>query len=383
VTNARDPDELPAGDEPAAACDEPAAPRRSRHAASEGPPVTQQDAARLAAAQRVAQERAAQERAAQEQAAQEQAAQERAAPPASTADGLPVRRMHGVGGSQLPGRGGSSYSLRPSGRHRRAVPASLPQTAPALILAVPGTTPEDTQPRAPHARVVSELSTVLSLDNPAIDVRTAWIDAGPDDPASLAAVLADAASARPASGPCAVVVPLIAAPHGLVMRTIREVISASGVGAAVGEFVNANPLLAEALHIRLAEAGLARADRVRLFSIVTAADGVVVATVGGDEALQSASITSFLLSARLAIPVLTASLDASPSIEEAAMRLKEIGATRVAIAPCVIGPELVAGGISVDGLVDCAAPLGAGGNVIKLVTSAYGQAISELEPVSE
>jgi sirohydrochlorin ferrochelatase len=226
---------------------------------------------------------------------------------------------------------------------------------------------------------------VLSLDNAAIDVRVAWIDADADDPASLTSVLDDAASVRPPNAPCAVVVPLIAAPHGRVMRTIRDAISDKN--AAIGEFVNANPLLAEALHIRLAEAGLARADRVRLFSIVTAADGLVVATVGGAEALQSASITSFLLSARLAIPVLTASLDGgSPSIEEAALRLKEMGASRIAVAPCVIGPELVAAGISLDELIgggECSRPLGVHGNVTKLITTAYGQAISELEPAPE
>jgi sirohydrochlorin ferrochelatase len=228
--------------------------------------------------------------------------------------------------------------------------------------------------------VANEVATVLAIDNPAIDVRTAWIDGGRADPSSLRAVLDDAAARRPAGAPCAVVVPLIAAPHPAVHRKIREAISASEVNATVGEFVNANPLLAEALHIRLAEARLSRADRVRLFSIVTAADGIIVATTGGAEAIQSASITSVLLAARLALPVLTASLDGSPSVADAAMRLKEMGATRVAIAPCLIGPELAPG--SLDELTvgaECAAPLGAHGNIAKLVAGAYGQAISQLE----
>ncbi|MCZ9336627.1 hypothetical protein NGM37_02410, partial [Streptomyces sp. TRM76130] len=65
-----------------------------------------------------------------------------------------------------------------------------------------------------------------------------------------------------------------------------------------------HPLLAEALHVRLSEAGLARADRARLFTVATAADGIVLASVGGDEAVQAAGITGMLLAARLAVPVM-------------------------------------------------------------------------------
>jgi hypothetical protein len=290
----------------------------------------------------------------------------------ATGDALPARRTTAPG---LPSRQASSHTLRPSGRHRRAVPASLPQAAPALVVAVPGTDSDNL------SGVAAELATVLSVDNPAVDVRTARIDStGLSDPAGLRAVLDDAAARRPAGAPCAVVVPLIAAPHPQILGRIREAIAASGVNATTGEFVNANPLLAEALHIRLAEAGLARADRVRLFSIVTAADGIIVATVGGADAIQSASITSLLLAARLALPVLTASLDSAPTVEDAAMRLKEIGATRVAVAPCFIGPEFSPSSLS-DLVVgaECAAPLGAHGNIAKLIAAAYGNAIAQME----
>jgi sirohydrochlorin ferrochelatase len=298
--------------------------------------------------------------------------------PETTSDGLPVRRGHQpVRASSdiddLPARQSTSHTLRPAGRHRRAVPASLPQGAPALVLAIPG-------PDSEHASsMVNEIATVLAIDNPMVDVRTAWIDGRRADPSSLRAVLDDASARRPAGAPCAVVVPLIAAPHPAIIRRIREAISASQVNASIGEFVNANPLLAEALHIRLAEAGLSRADRVRLFSIVTAADGIIVATTGGPEAVQSASITAVLLAARLALPVLTASIDGPPSLEDAIMRLKEMGATRIAVSPCFIGPELNA---SLDDLsvgVECARPIGAHGNVAKLVAAAYGQAINQLE----
>jgi ADP-dependent phosphofructokinase/glucokinase len=139
-------------------------------------------------------------------------------------------------------------------------------------------------------------------------------------------------------------------------------------------------MIAEALHIRLAEAGLARADRVRLFSIVTAADGILIATVGGPDAAAAANVTSVLLAARLALPVIPSSVDSAPSIAEGAMRLKEMGVSRLAIAPCFIGPE--ASKTDLDAMVigaECAAPLGAHGNIAKLAAMSYGHAISQLE----
>jgi len=241
------------------------------------------------------------------------------------------------------------------------------------VLAIPGSDSDHS------STLANEIATIIAIDNPTVDVRTAWVDGGRADPASLRAALDDTAARRPAGAPCAVVVPLIAAPHTPVMKKIREAITASGANVAIGEFVNSNPLLAEALHIRLAEAGLARADRVRMFSIVTAADGILVVTTGGPEAVQSASITSVLLSARLALPVLTASLDGSPSVEDAVMRLKEMGTTRIAISPCIIGPELPAGLETLGIGAECARPIGAHGNIAKLVAAAYGQAISQME----
>jgi len=160
------------------------------------------------------------------------------------------------------------------GRHRRAVPASLPQSAPALVLAVPG---KDTDLSSGPA---AELAAVLRVDNPAVDAR-----GGPDDPSDLRAVLADATARRPDGGPCAVVIPLIATVNPPVIHRLRAAVAASGTNAIISGFINSNAMIAEVLHIRLAESGLARADRVRLFSIVTAADGVLIATVGGPDSM--------------------------------------------------------------------------------------------------
>jgi hypothetical protein len=166
----------------------------------------------------------------------------------------------------------------------------------------------------------------------------------------------------------------------LVSKRIGDTVAAAGVHVLVSNFINSNALIAEALHIRLAEAGLARADRVRLFSIVTAADGIIIATVGGPEAAAAANVTSVLLAARLALPVVTASLDSQPAIGEAAIRLKEMGVNRLAIAPCFIGPEATQNDIDALAIgAECAPPIGAHANIAKLAALTYGQAISQMQ----
>jgi hypothetical protein len=271
--------------------------------------------------------------------------------------------------------------MQPGGRHRRAVPSSLPEGSPALVLAVPDIGENVL------AGPAAEIASIIGLDNPALDIRLARVDtASHGDPAGIRAVLDDAAAKRPAGAPSAIVVPLLASAHPATILTIRDAISASGANACIAEVFNTNALLAEALHIRLADAGLARADRVRMFSITTSADGILVVTVGGLEAASMASVTSVLLAARLALPVLPASLDSQPTIEQQAVRLQEMGVTRVAIAPCVIGPEVPTGAIEeAASLVGgkCAAPLGAHGNVVKLIVAAYGQALSQLKTPEE
>jgi sirohydrochlorin ferrochelatase len=257
------------------------------------------------------------------------------------------------------------------------VPASLPEGAPALVLAVPNAADDAL------GGATAEISTVLRVDNPALDVRPARIDhGGRGDPDGIRAVLADAAARRPAGAPSAVVVPQLVTPHPATIRAVREAITASGANASIAEVFNTNALLAEALHHRLADAGLARADRVRMFSITTSADGIILATVGGEEACGSTGVTAMLLSSRLALPVLAASLDGKPSVEEAAARLEGMGVSRIALAPCVIGPEADPAAIESAATAigaKCSAPLGAHGNVVKLISLAYGQVLSQIE----
>jgi hypothetical protein len=254
------------------------------------------------------------------------------------------------------------------------VPAGLPPEAPALVLAVTGTggTPD----------VAAEIAAVIRVDNPALDVRTARAGCGRGDPAGIPAVLADAAARRPADGPIAVVIPLLAVPHPAALSSIRQAVAESGTNATIAEPFGASVTFAEALHIRLAEARLARADRVRMFSIPTAADGIIVATVGGSAAAAAATPTAVLLAARLALPVFAAALDGTPTVRDAATQLRQMGAGRLAIAPCIIGPEARPGELEAarESIgADCAAPLGAHDSVARMMTLTYGEALAELD----
>ena len=78
-------------------------------------------------------------------------------------DGMPSRQVTDQPASDLPGhqampsRQLGARPPRPAGRHRRPVPVSLPQSAPALVLAVPGS---DTDL---SAGPVGELAAILRL----------------------------------------------------------------------------------------------------------------------------------------------------------------------------------------------------------------------------
>jgi hypothetical protein len=254
------------------------------------------------------------------------------------------------------------------------VPDQLPPEAPALVVAVIGQTgiPE----------VASQVTSIVRVDNPSVDVRLARIGVSRDDPSGLAAVLSGAAAGRPAEQPAPNGVPLLALPYPAVTDAIRYDITSSGVNALIAEPFNVALTFAEALHIRLADVQLARADRARMFSLPTSADGIIVATVGGNQAAAAATPTAVLLAARLALPVFAAALDGSPSIGQAAAQLRQMGVGRIAIAPCIIGPEARPGDLEAASAAigaASAAPLGAHDSVAKLVTLAYGQVLDQLE----
>ncbi|MFE7810234.1 sirohydrochlorin chelatase [Streptomyces sp. NPDC057430] len=291
--------------------------------------------------------------------------------PTGPASGLPVRMPR----------------PRQPGRHRRPEPVAAPEGAPALVLAVPGV------PSAAIRSLAEEVVSIARSELPGLEAAIGYLDGDDAEYPTLGSVLARTealrteryelalAAGREASapeGPAAVAVPLLAGPDSALMRRIRQAVMDSGNVAELTDVLGPHPLLAEALHVRLSEAGLARADRARLFTVATAADGIVLATVGGEEAVQAAGITGMLLAARLAVPVMAAALDQEGSITAIAEQLRGSGSEQLALAPYLIGPELA------DGLLDAAAkeagcaaaePLGAYPAIGKLVLSQYTAAL--------
>jgi hypothetical protein len=257
----------------------------------------------------------------------------------------------------LPVRGRSPL---PSGRHRRPASADLPPDAPVLVLAVPGDRPA----------VADEIASLTRAARSELEVRVAPL---------AGTAFTDVLRALPEDR-SAVVVPLITGPNPRTYRDIRAGLEKAGVTAVVTDPLGPHPLLAEALHVRLADAGLARADRIRQFSIGAAVDGVIVAAVGGGEAAREADMTAVLLAARLAIPVVAAAIDGRPSVADAVGRLRESGAQRLAIAPYVIGPELdheQLAKLAAEAGLGCGAPLGAHSSVVRLVNLRYEVALDE------
>lgn len=276
---------------------------------------------------------------------------------------------------------------RQPGRHRRPEPLAAPEGAPALVLAVPGS------PGTATRSLAEEVVSIARSELPGLDARIGYLDGDDAEFPTLQAVLVHAAEERAAryqqakaagldarepDGPVAVVVPLLAGPDSALLRRIRQAVMDSRIAADLTDVLGPHPLLAEGLHVRLSEAGLARADRARLFTVATAADGIILASVGGEEAVQAAGITGMLLAARLAVPVMAAALDQEGSISSVAEQLRSSGSQQLALAPYLIGPEIDAALVAEAAKeADCSAaePLGPYPAIGKLALAKYTTAL--------
>jgi sirohydrochlorin ferrochelatase len=236
------------------------------------------------------------------------------------------------------------------------------------VIAVPGS-----------ARPESEDTAVRVADQAAAschgaEVRIGFLRGSQDS-------LEDALSDLPSHNglPAGVVVPLLPFPYPEVDRAIAVAVAAAETPFVIADHLGPHPLLAEALHGRLADVGLARAARVSRISIGTAADGVIVGAVGNEEAVQAAEVVAVLLASRLATPIAAASLTDPGSIKDAAARLRQ-AVPRVALAPCMVGPELTSGTLAAIAAltsIDCAPPLGSHPAVGQLVAIRYGAALAD------
>jgi hypothetical protein len=259
---------------------------------------------------------------------------------------------------------------RRSGRHSSPHQLSLPSDTPALVIAVPGSA------RPESEEIAERVADMAAASCHGAEIRIGFLRGNKDH---LDEVLADLVSQE--GSLAGVVVPLTPFPNPEVDQAISESVAAAEAPLLIAEPLGPHPLLAEALHARLADVGLARAARVGRISIVTeiAADGVIVGAVGGEEAVQAAEVVAVLLASRLTTPVAAASLTDPGSIKEAATRLHQ-AVPRVALAPCMVGPELTSGtleAIAALTTTDCAPPLGSHPAVGKLVAIRYGAALAD------
>ena len=310
----------------------------------------------------------------------------RTSPTAEAGPGLPVRAPRGqqdgpalpIRGARAPGDGSAlpvrTGRYRRTGRHASPHQLSLASDTPALVIAVPGSA------RPESDETVSRIAGLAGSSCQGAAVRVGYLRGSQDN---LEEVLDGLDSAG--GGPAAVVVPLLCFPNAEVDAAIADAVSLARVPLLTAAHLGPHPLLAEALHARLADAGLARAARVGRISIVTAADGVIVGAAGEEDAIEGAGVVAVLLASRLTMPVAAASLTDPASIKDAANRLREARVGRVGLAPCMIGPELTSGTLDAIAALtstDCAPPLGSHPAVAQLVAIRYGAALADPQVAS-
>jgi hypothetical protein len=301
-----------------------------------------------------------------------------AALPQRGGDTLPQR------GGALPQRGGGqgdgpealprrTTRTRPSGRHRSPHRLSVASDAPALVIAVPGSAEADV------AEIGLRVASVASQSCPGVDIRVGYLE-GED--LALADCLrpADADGADHDQFP-SVIVPLLLGPSPAIDASLRRIAALPALQAVVAGHLGPHPLVAEALHARLAEAGLARHARSTGLSISADSRGIIVLADKDEQAASAAAVAAVLLASRLSVPVVPASLGDPASIADAVTRLTEGGSRRPALAPCLIGPETslpVLDDLSAALGAPASATLGAHPAVGQLVAIRYGAALASL-----
>ena len=276
---------------------------------------------------------------------------------------LPVRN------GALPRRTGRNQR---AGRHRSPHRLSVASDAPALILAVPGTA------TGPYVRAVEEVAATAETSCPGVEIRVGFLDGDTYRLQDALSFDGPPPGDHPLNG---VIVPLLAGPHPAIDATLTRAAEEATGRVMLGAHLGGHPLIAEALHARLAEAGIARESRSRGLTMATATYGVVVLADRGDEAVKNAGVAAVLLASRLSMPAAPASIDDPASLDRALARLRDSGAERPVISPCLIGPETPDRDLeAVRNAVGApmAAPLGGHAAIGQLVAIRYGAALARL-----
>ena len=284
--------------------------------------------------------------------------------------GLPERAPSGPGVGALPRR---TTRTRPAGRHRSPHRLSVASDAPALVIAVPG------HAKADSDEIGQRVAATAGLSCPGVDIRVGYLDG--DELTASECLLPDGPQAEDHDQFPSVVVPLLMSPNASIDVRLQQLTANSPIQAVLAAHLGPHPLVAEALHARLADAGLARQARSTGLSISAESRGVVVLADIGEEAMSAAGVAAVLLASRLSVPVVPASLGDPASIVDAVNRLSESGAARPVLAPCLIGPETnvsVLEDLSAALGAPCAPTLGAHQAIGQLVAIRYGAALASL-----
>ncbi len=222
------------------------------------------------------------------------------------------------------------------------------------------------------------MAAIAELSCPGVEIRIGYLDG---DEATLSECLATEPEPAEQDEFPSVVVPLLLSPSLRLDPVIRRVTGDTAIPIVLAAHLGPHPLVAEALHSRLADAGLVRHSRASGLSISADGRGIVVLADVGDEATSAAAVAAVLLASRLSVPVVPASLGDPASIVTAVDRLTESGAQRPALAPCLIGPETsisVLDDLSAALGAPCAPALGAHQAIGQLVAIRYGAALASL-----
>jgi hypothetical protein len=283
---------------------------------------------------------------------------------------LPQRGEQPGGPDALPKR---TMRTRPSGRHRSPHRLSVASDAPALVLAVPKSAEADS------AEIGPRVASIAGLSCPGVEIRVGYVE-GRDLSLADCLLSPDGESGEQDQFP-SVIVPLLLGPSPSIDAVLRRLAALPPIPAVVAAHLGPHPLVAEALHARLAEAGLARHARSSGLSISADGRGIIVLADKDEQAASAAAVAAVLLASRLSVPVVPASLGDPASIADAVTRLSESGAPRPALAPCLIGPETslpVLDDLAAALSAPASATLGAHQAVGQLVAIRYGAALASL-----
>ncbi|MFI7410266.1 sirohydrochlorin chelatase [Streptomyces sp. NPDC049627] len=173
----------------------------------------------------------------------------------------------------------------------------------------------------------------------------------------------------------AILVPLLLSRGYHIKRDIPEMAAESEVRARVAGALGPHPLLVDALHARLVEAGW----RTRMDDSTRRSSAVVLAAAGSrdPESKVDTARTAQLLADRLGVPVVPAyATTAAPTVPDALRELAARGRTRVAVASYFTAPGRFATECAQAAPWIASAPLGTHPAMASLLLHRYDQMLT-------